>query len=181
MKAGANDPKVYGFYTADEPSNGNIAALDQIDNYITSNAPTKMSFFVAENNGTPTNTSYAVTPANTGADLIGLDPYPVRPPSEGSEFSTGIDLNVINAAVTEAESIGWAQSQIVPVYQAFGGGGYSSYTLPTATQEAEILAQWAPLTPAPAFDFAYSWGVQENDSVISNTPYLEPFFAAHNA
>ncbi len=76
VNAAANDPKVYGFYVADEPSNSAIPNLAAEDAYIAQHAPGKMSFIVAENNGTPQHPSYAITPSNTGANLIGLDPYP---------------------------------------------------------------------------------------------------------
>src|SRR5207253_3026636 len=72
-------------------------------------------------------------------------------------------------------------SQIVPVYQAFGGGGYSAWILPTATQEQQILSTWGALVPNPAFDYAYSWGVQSSDTALENTPSLQSVFAAHNA
>jgi hypothetical protein len=176
VNAAAHDAKVYGFYVADEPANSAIVNLAKEDAYIALHAPGKMSFIVAENNGTPEHPSYAVTPSNTGADLIGLDPYPVRP-----QFAGGIDLGVIDAAVHEAEAIGWSLKQIVPVYQAFGGGGYSSWNMPTASQEWQILAEWGKLTPRPGFDYAYSWGQQSGDSALSNTASLRGVFAQHNA
>ena len=66
------------------------------------------------------------------------------------------------SAIVAAEAAGIPRDSIVPVYQAFGGGGYSDdgggqYTLPTASQEAQILAVWAALVPNPVFDYAYSW------------------------
>ena len=119
VDAAANDPKVFGFYVADEPADSAIPNLAIEDAYIALHAPGKVSFIVAEDDGTPQNPFYAITPANTGADLIGLDPYPVRP-----QFTGGMDLGVIDAAVQEAVQVGWSVSQIVPVYQAFGGGDY---------------------------------------------------------
>jgi hypothetical protein len=53
--------------------------------------------------------------------------------------------------------------------------------LPTASQEQQILATWGAVVPQPAFDFAYSWGIQENDSALVNTPSLQSVLAAHNA
>jgi hypothetical protein len=176
VNAAANDPKVYGFYVADVPADSAIPNLAIEDAYIAQHAPGKVSFIVAENLGTPANPSYTMTPANTGADLVGLDPYPVRP-----EFTGGMDLSVIDAAVQAAEAVGWSVAQIVPVYQAFGGGGYSSWTLPTAAQEQQILAEWGQLTPTPAFDYAYSWGIQLNDAALVDTPDLQTVFAQHNA
>ena len=79
--AAANDPKVYGFYVADEPADDTVADLKAECDYIHANAPGKMAFIVAEDDGSPTSPIYAITPSNTDADLIGLDPYPCRPES----------------------------------------------------------------------------------------------------
>lgn len=178
IQSAANDPKVYGFYVADEPSDAALGNVKAVDDYIAANAPAKMSFIVAENDASPAQPVYAATPANTDADLVGLDPYPVRP-----QFTGGIDLSVIDAGVHAAEAAGWSLAQIVPVYQAFGGGGYGGadgWTLPSAIQERQILAEWANLTPAPAFDYAYSWGTQDGDEALANSPDLRQVFAAHN-
>ena len=165
VNAAATDPNVYGFYVADEPADSAIANLASEDAYIALHAPGKMSFIVAENDTSPQSPTYAITPENTGADLIGLDPYPVR-----AQFTGGMDLGVIDAAVAEAERVGWSQSQIVPVYQAFGGGAaYASWTLPTASQAQQSLAEWAKLTPTPAFDYTYAWGSQEGDSSLAGS------------
>jgi hypothetical protein len=178
------NPKLYGFYLMDEPDpTGQYAPLCPIANlkaesdWIHANVPGAKTFIVMMNFGTPENPTYANTynPANTGIDLFGLDPYPIRP-----QFDNGVDYGVIGAAVTAAQAAGIPISKIVPVYQAFGGGGYSSYTLPTPAQEQQILSTWAPLVPSPAFDYAYSWGVQESDSAISNTPDLQPIFLQWN-
>jgi hypothetical protein len=179
------DPKLFGFYLVDEPDPTGqygplvtAANLKAESDYIHQNLPGAKTFIVMMNLGTPTNPSYtnAYSPANTDIDLFGLDPYPIRP-----QFSGGANYSVIGAAVNAAESVGIPQSQIVPVYQAFGGGSYSSYTLPTATQEQQILATWGSLVPNPAFDYAYSWGTQVGDTALVNTPGLQQVFAAHNA
>jgi hypothetical protein len=88
-------------------------------------------------------------------------------------------------AVTAAESEGIPLADIVPVYEAFGGGtwvddGGGSYQLPTAAQESEILSTWASLVPTPVFDYAYSWGVQDGDLSLSGSPSLQSVFLAHN-
>ncbi len=134
-----NDPKVYGFYLADEPIPGQVSAanLKAESDYIHSVDPSAKTFIVEYNSGSETNPSFAFTPANTGIDLYGLDPYPIQ-----SQFSAGANLSTIADAVNTAEADGISQSQIVPVYQAFGGGGYASYTLPTPSQEQQILAAW---------------------------------------
>jgi hypothetical protein len=75
--------------------------------------------------------------------------------------------------VSAAESQGIPLADIVPVYQAFGGGGFSSWILPTAAQEQIIISIWGSLVPIPAFDYAYSWSVQSQ--IIGDTldaPYI---------
>src|SRR5205085_2691189 len=57
----------------------------------------------------------------------------------------------------------------------------SSWTLPTASQEQQILATWGSVVPQPAFDYAYSWGVQNSDAALEDTPALQSVFASHNA
>ena len=68
----------------------------------------------------------------------------------------------------------------MPDYQAFGGGTYAKWILPTATQEEQMLSRWGSLLPNPAFDYAYSWGTQLGDTALSNDPALQKVFAAHN-
>ncbi len=178
------NPKVAGFYLYDEPDpTGQYGTLVTAANlkaesdWIHANDPGAKTFIVMMNLGTPTSPSYANTynPANTDIDFFGLDPYPVRP-----QFSNGVNYSVIPDAVTAAELAGIPASQIVPVYQAFGGGGYTSYTLPTASQEQQILSTWGSVVPNPAFDYAYSWGTQDGDTALVNSPALQSVFVAHN-
>ncbi|MCW3474461.1 hypothetical protein [Limobrevibacterium gyesilva] len=171
------NPKLFGFYLADEPGPTVSAAnLKAESDWIHANVPGAKTFIVLENNGTSTKPSFSFNPGNTGIDLYGVDPYPIQP-----QFSGGADFSIIANAVNAAEASGIAQSQIVPVYQAFGGGGYASWTLPTAAQEQQILSTWGTLVPTPAFDYAYSWGTQNGDTAIVNDPALQQVFAAHNA
>ncbi|MGL5165110.1 MAG: beta strand repeat-containing protein, partial [Afipia sp.] len=172
------NPNLYGFYLKDEPDPSLVAAanLKAESDWIHANVPGAKTFIVLLNVGTPTNPSYINTynSANTDIDLFGLDPYPVRPQFNGANYS------VIPAAVSAAEAAGIKQSQIVPVYQAFGGGGFPTYTLPTASQEQQVLSTWGSVVPAPAFDFAFSWGSQLGDSSLNSSPALQQVFAAHN-
>jgi hypothetical protein len=177
--------KLFGFYLMDEPDpTGQYAPLCTAANlmaesdWIHAHLPGAKTFIVMMNLGTPTSPTYANTynPSNTHIDLFGLDPYPVRP-----QFTGGVNYNVIGAGVNAAEAAGIPASSIVPVYQAFGGGGYTSYTLPTPAQEQQILSTWASVVPNPAFDYAYSWGVQDGDQSLSTTPDLQPIFLQHNA
>jgi hypothetical protein len=194
----ANDPKVWGYYILDEPADADVPVTAQYVDFIHAHAPTKYSFFVAVNDNTPTSPTYYVTPSNThmttNMDLIGIDPYPVRPAVEGAEFSTGIDLAVINAGVAEALSVGWTQRQLVPVYQAFGGPSgtpYDHWTLPTAAQATQILSTFDALIPTPLFDYAYAWNQQQSDyplggaagepaGIQTQTIQLQQVYAAHN-
>jgi hypothetical protein len=196
--ATANDPKVWGYYILDEPADADVPVTAQYVDFIHAHAPTKYSFFVAVNDNTPTSPTYYVTPTNThmttNMDLIGIDPYPVRPAVEGAEFSTGIDLAVINAGVAEALSVGWTQRQLVPVYQAFGGPSgtpYDHWTLPTAAQATSILSTFDALIPTPLFDYAYAWNQQQSDyplggaagepaGIQTQTIQLQQVYAAHN-
>jgi hypothetical protein len=176
--------KLFGFYLMDEPDpTGQYASLCSAANlkaesdWIHANVSGAYTFIVMMNFGSPTNPSYMNTynSANTNIDLFGLDPYPCRP-----QFS-GCNYGVITAAVKAAEAWGIRASQIVPVYQAFGGGGYTSWTLPTAAEETQLLSTWASLVPSPVFDYAYSWGVQDGDQALSTSSALQAVFAQKNA
>lgn len=174
IAATANDPKVWGYYVADEPYDSDLPNVNAVDDYISQYAPGKISFFVAVNYGDYANPDYHAIPANTDADLVGLDPYPVRPAAYG-----GVQYSYIPNAVHAAEAAGWQQSQIVPVYQAWGGGqgDYAEWSVPTPQQEDQILATWANVVPNPKFDYAYSWSVQSpGESSLVNTPSLQAVF-----
>ena len=170
--------KVYGFYLADEPSPSATTAANfkAESDWIHANDPGAKTFIIEENSSGNLTPKYYYTPANTDIDLFGLDPYPVQ-----TNVPNHYDLNIINLAVQEAETIGIPQKDLVPVYQAFGGGGYASYILPTPTQERQILSEWGSVLPTPAFDYAYSWGVQNRDTALSEDSALQQVFAAHNA
>ena len=172
------NPNLYGFYLVDEPDPSQVSAanLKAESDWIHAHVPGAITFIVLQNFGTPENPSYLNTynPANTDIDLFGLDPYPVRP-----QFPGGADYSVIPAAVAAAEAAGIPLSQIVPIYQAFGQAlpGNEGWTMPTASQEQQILATWASAVPAPQFDYAYSWGQQGGDSSLNSDPALQQVFA----
>jgi hypothetical protein len=179
------NPSLFGFYLADEPDpTGQYGTLFTVANlkaesdWIHASIPSAKTFIVMMNLGPSTSPDYMNTynPANTGIDLYGLDPYPVGP-----DNANGFDPSIIPAAVTAAEAAGIPLSQIVPVYQAFGGGGYSSWTMPTAAQETQILDAWGAVVPTPLFDMAYSWGIQSNDTALVNSPQVAAVFDAHNS
>ena len=179
------DPNLFGFYLADEPDpTGQFGTLFTVANlkaesdWIHANIPGAKTFIVMMNLGSGTNPDYTNTynPANTGIDLYGLDPYPVGP-----ENTNGFNLGIIPDAVTAAEAAGVPLSQIVPVYQTFGGGGFSSWAMPTAAQETQILSTWGAVVPTPVFDMAYSWGIQSNDTALVGSPQVAAVLEAHNS
>jgi hypothetical protein len=181
--------RVWGFYLMDEPSPGSCPAADlkAESDWIHANDPGAKTFIIEENLSASYHPKYVggYTPANSDIDYYGLDPYPCRDDTYPVPLD-GCNYNYITMAVTAAEQAGIPQAGIVPVYQAFGGGSYTddgngTYLLPTAAQEQQILSTWGGLIPSPAFDYAYSWGVQDGDTALSDAPAsLQQVFAAHN-
>ncbi len=180
------DPKVFGFYLMDEPdpSSCSAANLKAESDWIHANDPGTYTFIIEEDLSSSNHPTYqgGYNPANSDIDLYGLDPYPCR--SE-NPASAPCAYSWLGLAVSAAEQEGIPLADIVPVYQAFGGGtwvddGGGSYQLPTASQESEILSTWGSLVPTPVFDYAYSWGVQENDTALSEVPSLQSILLAHN-
>ena len=180
-----HNAKLFGFYLMDEPDpTGKYATVCTAANlraesdWIHANLPGAKTFIVMMNLGTPTRPDYMNTynPGNTGIDLYGLDPYPVR-----QQLSGGADYSVIGAAVSAASAAGIPVDSMIPVFQAFGGGGYTSYTLPTSTQEQQILSVWTSVLAHPVFDYAYSWGPQSADQALATSPDLQGVFAGYNA
>src|SRR5207237_7094956 len=168
------NPKLFGFYLMDEPDpTGQWAPLcpaGQLmaeSDWIHAHVPGAKTFIVMMNFDTSTAPTYMNTynPGNSHIDLYGLDPYPCRTETNGCDYS------MINHAVTAAQAAGIPVGSMVPVYQAFGGGGWSDdgggqYTLPTASQRQQIMSTWAPLVPKPVFDSAYSWATKNTDETI---------------
>jgi hypothetical protein len=180
----AGDPKLFGFYVMDDPAPSTCPAANLLaeDNWIHTHVPGGQTFSLLQNLGRATSPTFAgsYTPRNSGLDLIGLDPYPVRSELHSPDYAE------IARYVRAAEAIGWPSSSIVPVYQAFGGGAFADddgghWVLPTAAQERQILADWAAVIPDPKFDYAYSWGSQKGDAALSRSPALQAVFVAKNA
>jgi hypothetical protein len=182
VDAFAGDPKLFGFYVTDEPIPGQCLAPNLLaeDNWIHAHVPGAKTFAILENlkrEDTPSFTG-TYTPADSGLDLIGLDPYPVR-----SELGAPRYVE-IPQYVKAAEAIGWPASSIVPVYQTFGNSypddsnGY--WSVPTAAEERQMLADWAAVIPHPQFDYAYSWGAQRGDVALGESPALQVVFAEKN-
>jgi hypothetical protein len=179
VDAFAGDPKLFGFYVMDEPLPWHCPAANLLaeNNWIHAHVPGAQTFAILENLGPQITPTYAdtYTPGDSGLDLIGIDPYPVRARVSSPDFGE------IGRYVRAAEAHGWPLASIVPIYQAFGGGGYSNWVMPSAAQERQMLAAWAAVVPAPKFDYAYSWGPQRGDRALSQSPGLKAVFSAKNA
>lgn len=156
-----HDPRVYGFYVADEPNPAIVPAsnLKAESDWIHNNDPGAKTFFVIANNYT------GYTPQNTDMDLIGLDPYHI--------LTWGDELWAIPYAVLSVEELGWSNSQIVPIYQAFGGAGI--FANPSVFEEEVDLFIWKLCVPTPQFDYAYSWAEWGATSLMDR-PDLQALF-----
>ena len=85
------NPKLYGFYVADQPTTVPAANIKAEADYIHANLPGAITFMWIQNTSTPTSPVYNLyNPQNTDIDLFGISPQPVRP-----QFSGGMDLSVI--------------------------------------------------------------------------------------
>jgi Ca2+-binding RTX toxin-like protein len=182
------NPNLYGFFLADEPdptgkwgTYASAANLKAESDWIHANVPGAKTFITMMNMGSSTNPDFSNTynPANTHIDYYGVDPYPVR------TGTSTIDYNMIDRAANAAVASGIPASQIVPVYQAFGGGSWTTdtggqYVMPTAAQEQTMMDHWAKLAPSPAFDYAYAWGSQQGDTSLGSDKALQSVFLQHN-
>jgi hypothetical protein len=173
----STNPRVFGYYLSDEPHiadcPGGPAALATRTAYIESKNPDQHTFIVISRQVD----IEPFKPANTGIDLIGLDPYPC------STANPDCDLRKIAERVGWAEAAGIPRAQLVPTFQAFGQenltGGY--YQLPTPDQERAMLAEWKRFLPAPVMDYTYGWGNQSSSNpTLVDSPELQAVFAEHN-
>lgn len=182
------NPSVFGYYLYDQPdptgrykTQCTAADLKAESDWIHINDPGRKVFITLMNLGVTQNPSYAGSyePANTGIDLFGIAPYPCR-----SELN-GCDYSYITKGVAAAEASGIPEADLVPVYQTFGGGLWvddagGAYQVPSDSQEQQILSTWASVLPAPAFDYAYSWGSQNSDTSLDTSPQLLQVLRRHN-
>lgn len=176
-------PTVFGFYLVDDPAPSRCPPrnLKAESTWIHQHFRVVRVFIVLMNLSSPSTPYYghAYTPASTGVDLFGLDMYPCRTELHGCRL--GYITKAVHAAVTSGVPV----HDIVPMYQAFGGGTWPDgsggrFLLPSVSQERQIVETWASVIPAPAFDYAYSWGSQRGDISLSEAPKLQRFFAARN-
>lgn len=195
----ANNPKLFGFRLGDEPditgkykTRTDPAAYKAETDFIKQTCPGAKTFVTLMDMGPYSASDFmnTYTKENTGIDLFGIDPYPVRSVDGGR--TTVYDINYIDRSVAAALKSGIKLEQIVPVFQAFGGGAWTIYTdskpggykLPTPDQAKEMLARWAKLVPDPVFDFAWIWEVKNGHTSIGSTTAealaLREVFKAHN-
>jgi Ca2+-binding RTX toxin-like protein len=182
------NPKVFGFFLTDEPdptgkyhTQVSAANLKAESDWIHSHFPGAKTFVTLMDMGSAANPNFSNTynPANSHIDYYGLDPYPVR------TGSSTVDYNMLDKSVAAAVASGIPASQIVPVYQTFGGGNWTTntggkYVMPTTAQLQTMMDHWDRLVPSPAFDFAYAWGSQQGDTAIENSSALQAFFRQHH-
>jgi hypothetical protein len=198
---------VIGYYIMDEPDpetdNGagqpycDPAKLLQETQFINGQKSGEINWMIDQNLGSPNSPTFspataghpgvAYTLANTGLSDIALDPYPCRTEVTGCGGFTMVSKYVKAAESTTSGAPGIPKAHLVPVYQAFGGGNWGgdgeggNYKLPSAAQERTLMSTWAKYLPAPAFDYAYSWGVQNSDTALTDAPTgLRAVFASHN-
>ncbi len=183
------NPRLFGFYLMDSPDPGSTEhpgcsaeMLKAEADWIHTHAVGAKTFIGLRNMSSSRAPSFysAYRPADSHVDLFGLSAYPCR-----SEVG-GCDYGIIPRYVSAAEQAGFPRGSIVPVYQAFGGGGWlddsdGKYTMPSASQERQILATWHKLLPTPVFDYAFSWGAQLEDASLESSPELRDVFLIHNA
>ncbi|MER8555038.1 calcium-binding protein [Mesorhizobium sp. M1217] len=181
------NPNVFGFFLVDEPdptgqwgTYASAANLKAESDWIHEHFPGAKTYITMMSLGTSANPDFRGTynPANTGIDYYGIDVYPVR--TDGP-----VDYNMIDKFVAAAQASGIPTSQIVPGYQAFGGGEYNTdmggkYVVPTAAQMQTMMEHWAKLVPSPAFDYAYAWGSQRGDTALESSSELQAVFREHN-
>jgi hypothetical protein len=180
--------KVFGFYLMDDPDPiGRHNALCTADDlkaesdWIHARAADAKTFVVLMKLTSSKAPSFINTynPGNSHIDLYGIDPYPCR-----TELSD-CDYEMIDRYVAAADEWGIPRSALVPVYQAVGGGnwrddGGGKYVLPSISQMEKMLDRWETFTPAPVFDYAYSWGSQNSDEALEGSRELQAVFARHN-
>jgi hypothetical protein len=197
-----NDPKLFGFYLADDPnplsgasdycSAAHLSAeVGYIHQEVFRGANT---FLFLANLGTECGTARGPSYSNpcfvpsacspqksgddystVGADWYAIADYPCRVVSGTSScFYSWIDTD-INAYVNE----GFPIYKFIPVIQTFGNGTWTvdygtAYAVPNSTELAQIRQTWINrlknTSDCPAFEFDYSFGVQNSDTAIADNP-----------
>ena len=185
VNALATDPRVYGYYIADEPHPMSfptvVAEIAARADYLRAKAPTQKSFIVVLDGtnlckGTLGCEYAALSPSKSHVDVIGVDVYPCH-------LGAPCDFSKIPQRVNAAIKAGIPRGQIAPVYQTFGQEGATNpyYRTPTAAELRLMLITWKANVPAPVLDAAYSWGTQASlPQALINHPGLQRVAKVHN-
>jgi hypothetical protein len=186
------DQRVFGFFLMDDPDpRPQVGGLGPVpceadklraeSDWLHAHMSGTRTFAILMNFGTWRQPFYGETyrPEASHIDLFGICPYPCR-----SEWN-GCDFDQVERYVAAAEAGGVPRSQIVPNYQAFGGGQWrvgenGRYVMPTPAQAEEIIRRWDALVPHPVFDMVYSWGSQRGDYALEDDTALQRLFATRN-
>jgi hypothetical protein len=192
VKPFLGDPKVFGFFLMDDPdprtwlvarraARCRIKHLKEESDWLHQQMPGTRTMITLMNLGNAKNPSFinGYNPVNSHIDLFALSAYPCR-----TEWN-GCDYDVIKRYVTAGERAGIPRDQMIPVYQAFGGGVWKDdeggkYVLPTQDEASKIISGWHTLVPAPLLDMAYSWGRQQADISLQDAPNLKRIFLDYN-
>lgn len=175
VDANATNPKLYGFYMADEPQSTDpacAAAFKTRADYIHSKNPAvKAMVLLTDYPGTYA----AYRPSVTHLDFVAIDPYPCRWDISTST-NGGCDYTMISKEVTAAIAAGIPKEDIAPTYQFFGDN-IPTWRPPSATQMQTILDTWHSLLPAPPIDMFYTWnpssGWSQTDTLKSRTDWQQ--------
>ena len=93
---------------------------------------------------------------------------------------------MIDRYIAASRNAGFPLSWTVPIFQVFGGGDWRAddgdvYRCPNPSESQKIFSErWNKISPAPVFDFAYSWGQQRSDASLASSADLQAVFARHN-
>jgi hypothetical protein len=181
-------PKTFGFYIVDDPDptgrwrpECKASDLRAESDWIHARRPDLITFVALMNVGSSASPAFSAeyAPDSSHVDLFGIAPYPCRTGSAQCDYA------MIDRYIAASRDAGFPLSRIVPTFQSFGGGEWKAdsggaYRLPRASEMQSMLERWERLVPAPAFDFAYSWGQQRSDQSLAASADLQSVFAGHN-
>jgi hypothetical protein len=186
VSAVIDHPKAFGFYIVDDPDptgrwgpQCRASDLRAESDWIHDRRPEAVTFVALMNVGSSASPAFSAEYAKSHVDFFSIAPYPCR--TDWVEC----DYDMIDRYTAASRDAGFPSSRIVPTFQSFGGGKWTTdsggpYRLPSSVEMQSMLARWERLVPAPAFDFAYSWGQQRSDQSLAGSPELQAVFARHN-
>lgn len=181
-------PKTFGFYLMDDPDPSGMwrplckgSDLRAESDWIHQRRPGVVTFVALMNLGSLAAPRFSedYNPEASHVDLFGVAPYPCR------ANWPKCDLDMIDRFVAASLEAGFPIARIVPTFQTFGGGEWRSdggggFRLPSASEMQSILERWYKFSPAPVFDYAYSWGRQRADESLETSAELQAVFERRN-